>query len=49
MVKRHTNNLIQGKQSNFGAKYGKQENIIKSRMDKQYKKRVRRTRRTTEG
>ena len=45
MSRRHTNNLMQGKLINFGVKYGNQENITKSRMDKQHGKRVRRTRR----
>ena len=29
MARRHTNNRMQGKQNNFGAKYGNQDNITK--------------------
>ena len=29
MAQRHTNNRMQGKQNNFGGKYGNQENVTK--------------------
>ena len=47
MIRKHTNNRMQEKLNNFGVKYGNQENLTKSQMDKQHGKRVRRTRRRT--
>ena len=48
MTRKHTNNRMQEKPNTFGLKYDNQENITKSRMDKQYDKIIRRTQRRFE-
>ena len=48
MTRKQTNNWIQEKPNDFGLKYDNQKTYRKSRMDKQYDKRIRRTRRRPE-